>query len=380
MDFSELQSDSNLEKNTSQIIQPQGAVYAAVNPSTPANSPSTSSQPGGAPEVLTGTVITSCFIQTSALPYRAQLQDNALTFFDDTTTQNGMVIGHTSRLIFTHNSGISGTTVTQGFIWEKRASTINSYDNVLSLYAYPAINDPVAHANTMNYLFFGQQGSFGDPEYNVNVIQFIVNHDNATTTKPSQNGEFNVAGSTNGAEPLGLNIAVQHNSLLGVAGDGFSVFIGGSGTGIVEVAGAEFAITGTVIDFNGLTITQGAGSPQSVVTADPGSLYLNTNGGSGTTLYTKESGSGDTGWTAVGSGGGSTPLIKTLTGVPASGATSMTFTPALSGIPAAGYYIVAFNGSGEVRSIFLSNGSTTVTWGYPLQISSGTNQVTVHLS
>lgn len=44
------------------------------------------------------------------------------------------------------------------------------------------------------------------------------------------------------------------------------------------------------------TVTVGAGSPEGVVTAGPGSLYLNTSGGSGTSLYVKESGSGNTGW------------------------------------------------------------------------------------
>jgi hypothetical protein len=46
------------------------------------------------------------------------------------------------------------------------------------------------------------------------------------------------------------------------------------------------------------TISTGAGSPQGVVTAVPGSLYTNTSGGAGTTLYVKESGSGNTGWVA----------------------------------------------------------------------------------
>lgn len=47
-----------------------------------------------------------------------------------------------------------------------------------------------------------------------------------------------------------------------------------------------------------VVITKGAGSPQGVVTARPGSLYMNTSGGAGTTLYVKESGTGDTGWVA----------------------------------------------------------------------------------
>lgn len=42
----------------------------------------------------------------------------------------------------------------------------------------------------------------------------------------------------------------------------------------------------------------GSGSPETVVTAPVGSLYSRTDGGAGTTLYVKESGSGNTGWAA----------------------------------------------------------------------------------
>lgn len=40
----------------------------------------------------------------------------------------------------------------------------------------------------------------------------------------------------------------------------------------------------------------GTGSPEGAVAAPVGTLYLRTDGGVGTTLYVKESGSGDTGW------------------------------------------------------------------------------------
>lgn len=40
----------------------------------------------------------------------------------------------------------------------------------------------------------------------------------------------------------------------------------------------------------------GSGSPEGVLEAAPGTLYLNSAGGAGTTLYVKESGTGDTGW------------------------------------------------------------------------------------
>jgi len=43
-------------------------------------------------------------------------------------------------------------------------------------------------------------------------------------------------------------------------------------------------------------IVTGSGSPESAVTAVVGTLYLRTDGGTSTTLYVKESGSGNTGW------------------------------------------------------------------------------------
>lgn len=43
-------------------------------------------------------------------------------------------------------------------------------------------------------------------------------------------------------------------------------------------------------------IMSGSGSPEGAVTASVGALFLRTNGGAGTTLYVKESGTGNTGW------------------------------------------------------------------------------------
>lgn len=43
---------------------------------------------------------------------------------------------------------------------------------------------------------------------------------------------------------------------------------------------------------------RGAGSPESVVTGIVGDIYTRTDGGAGTTLYVKESGTGNTGWAA----------------------------------------------------------------------------------
>ena len=42
----------------------------------------------------------------------------------------------------------------------------------------------------------------------------------------------------------------------------------------------------------------GTGSPEGVVTAPVGTAYLRDDGGAGTVLYIKESGTGNTGWAA----------------------------------------------------------------------------------
>lgn len=67
-------------------------------------------------------------------------------------------------------------------------------------------------------------------------------------------------------------------------------------TGDISATGKLISDSGDIsLDgSDGLRIDSGSGSPESVVTASPGSLYLDTSGGD---LYVKESGTGSTGWT-----------------------------------------------------------------------------------
>lgn len=51
-------------------------------------------------------------------------------------------------------------------------------------------------------------------------------------------------------------------------------------------------------------VLSGTGTPEGAVTGTVGQLFRRTNGGTGTTLYIKETGSGNTGWVAVAAGGG----------------------------------------------------------------------------
>lgn len=47
-----------------------------------------------------------------------------------------------------------------------------------------------------------------------------------------------------------------------------------------------------------LSVITGSGSPEGVFPSPVGTIFLRTNGGANTTLYVKESGTGDTGWIA----------------------------------------------------------------------------------
>lgn len=316
MDLKDIGQDRFLRKDANQSDRTKDAIYTAQNPAPKRGNdqlrklgrPKGSEEDDGSPNILTGTVIVSCFIQTSALPSRIELQGNDLTFFDDTFTQGGQVIGDTSRLIFTHASGKAGEKITSGFIWEKRASISSTYDNVLSLYGLPPTGE------NLNFLFFGFEGS--GTNFETNTIEFVINHRLGPVSRPNANGRFAIAGVIDGegSSNTAPNIAVIYNDILGVPGEGYSVYISGTGTGVVVINGGFIAggssddlgsagnpfrdlyLSGGVQIAGGVIWVSGVGSPETVVTAPPGSLYSNTSGGAGTSLYVKESGVGNTGW------------------------------------------------------------------------------------
>lgn len=86
---------------------------------------------------------------------------------------------------------------------------------------------------------------------------------------------------------------------------GFRFLIGDGGTNpyvtLLEMKGTNITFRGNQVWHAGNAgpFYRGAGSPEGVVTAPPGSIYQNTNGGQGTTVYYKASGTGNTGWRAI---------------------------------------------------------------------------------
>jgi hypothetical protein len=67
-----------------------------------------------------------------------------------------------------------------------------------------------------------------------------------------------------------------------------------------EILNAAYVPAGQYLRVSGgaASVLAGTGSPEGVVTAPVGSLYLRSDGGAATTLYVKESGTGPTGWVA----------------------------------------------------------------------------------
>lgn len=83
------------------------------------------------------------------------------------------------------------------------------------------------------------------------------------------------------------------NGQIAQAGNIFVKLIKSAGAGISAFWQAMYPIK---IQGTDCAIYAGAGSPEGVVTAVPGSLYLNTSGGAGTSIFVKQSGISNTGW------------------------------------------------------------------------------------
>ena len=100
-------------------------------------------------------------------------------------------------------------------------------------------------------------------------------------------------GATNFIETAGASSIVS----IGNYGNLSSTTHAGSGTLLTSIGNSNpqgdfMAYGGDVKDL------KGSGSPEGVVTAPVGSTYRRSNGGTGTTFYVKETGSGNTGWIA----------------------------------------------------------------------------------
>lgn len=133
---------------------------AVPNPANNISQPKDNSK--NARNIITGTVITSCFIQTSALPNRVEIADNDATFFDDSEGGGGQIQGDTASIRFVRADSRPGT-----FIIQKRHGVNNNDENVLEMFY-----DENAGSSQNNYIFIGRQGN--SPA--TNHTDFVVLH------------------------------------------------------------------------------------------------------------------------------------------------------------------------------------------------------------
>lgn len=115
----------------------------------------------------------------------------------------------------------------------------------------------------------------------------------------------------NGAEGAAPYIQESGGSVAARAADGSPANLNFGNVSATAVANNTFA--GPIIaqytpglflgSTSGPFIRTGTGSPEGVVSAPVGSIYLRSNGSAGATLYVKESGSGNTGWRPSNRGG-----------------------------------------------------------------------------
>jgi len=151
----------------------------------------------------------------------------------------------------------------------------------------------------------------------VTATAFCVNATNTASGAGSMVADFRVDNVSvggfhkNGYVRVGAGVSPYYLLFLDTArsiltASGSTLVIGQAGIS-VDVNNSGLALSGRLSfqsSFSALhsnitaQIISGANSPESVVTANVGSLFLRTNGGAGTTLYVKESGTGNTGWVA----------------------------------------------------------------------------------
>lgn len=83
------------------------------------------------------------------------------------------------------------------------------------------------------------------------------------------------------------------------SGDGGLVLRSAAGNIVLRPAGGGIVRISSDAETAGFATLLGRGSPEGIVTAPPGSDYRNLDGGAGRTLWIKQTGIANTGWSAV---------------------------------------------------------------------------------
>jgi hypothetical protein len=171
-------------------------------------------------------------------------------------------------------------------------------DNTLATgYSQLLLKNTVVTGDTDGIFFNGsaQTGLGGAGSLNIKATTGPIAFHTASVTNAlsiAQNGIVSVAGSISAAY-AGFSSYILTPSIYKSGQGGIEIV----SDGVVRLRNqANNAFTRLEFGVANSGIMSGSGTPEGAVTALVGSLYLRTDGGAGTTLYVKESGTGNTGW------------------------------------------------------------------------------------
>lgn len=167
--------------------------------------------------IMTGTVIVSCFIKTSNLANRVELSGNDMRLYDDSKGSGGTITGDTSTISFIRADEEPGT-----FVIQKRHGKDNDLDNVMEMFYS---DSPTAR---YNYFYLGRRGD--DSSYYTNYIELTADHQ-ATKSNNTANGQVGLNMTKDGVSYVNSRISLIHtDALSSPVGEGVRAFISGEGT------------------------------------------------------------------------------------------------------------------------------------------------------
>ncbi len=211
--------NSNLNSNSdtsSSISVEQESANVFRKKNTNNSDANTANENDDAQNILTGTVIVSCFIKTSNLPSRVELSGNDIRLYDDSSSVNGVVTGDTAKITFLNSDGTPGN-----FVMQKRSGKDFTLDNVMEFFYE---DSPVTR---FNYMYFGRRGD--NTDYKTNYIEFTSDHDTSKEKVPA-NGQVSINLSKNGIPYTKSRIALIHgDAFLTPSGEGAKATIEGEG-------------------------------------------------------------------------------------------------------------------------------------------------------
>lgn len=186
--------------------------------------------------------------------------------------------------------------------------------------------------------------------FNINDIRYFGTAENVVAKIPSTSSQTVYV--TSVVSVLNDLTVPSNISLVVIKGGGFNIASGktltingsfdGQGNAIADL----FTGSGSYV-FGKAVRLVGAGTPEAAVAAPIGSEYLRNNGSTGTTLYIKESGTGNTGWVVPGSGA--------VTGSGTSG--RVAYWNGASSLTSTADFLFTDGGSGSTSLLTLLNGN-----------------------